>query len=129
MLVKIILDLDQIDLNKLFEKINKKGIELCFADDCIYAYKADNVQSSIKDIMKELSIKNFFLKEVKEKPEVYNGNLAQSWCCEKIQQDEESRVNLQHQSELQQMMKNIEEIKKTLIQQSKKEGEVDGRKT
>lgn len=114
MLFKVVVDLEQVDLNKLFANFNKNKVEICVANESLFLYTKANSQPSIGTIMKETNIENYFIKEIKEKPDINDGGFSQNWCRERLEQDEELQITSENQRQLNQMMKNIDDIKESL---------------
>lgn len=124
MVARIYMDLEQVDLNVLFEKFHSNNIDFCLANEVVYIHYSNyrnNNPVSISYIMKELNIDNFYYKEIKEKPDFHDGNFIHQWCYEKIEQDIEEKLNIEEQEALKQMMDSIEKCKKLLKNKSNKE--------
>lgn len=132
MVAKIYTDLEKINLNKLYEKFRNHDIDFCIAKEVIYIHYSnyrDNNPVSISYIMKELNIKNFYCKEITEKPDFYDGNFIHQWCYEKIEEDMEEKINFEKQEVLQDMMNSINKCRELLNNNNKKEETEDGGKT
>lgn len=133
MVLKVLLDFDGADLNKLFEVLSENGVDACFADDVLYLHVEDNKQAPLANIMKEASIANYFAQEIKKKPVVQNGNLAQSWCYQRFVMGETKKFEDEHQRELREIKERLENLGRWLQEQksptvSNKEDLADGRK-
>lgn len=128
MVYKVLVDLDSFDLNKLAKEADKREISFCVADDSLFFHIIDDTSTQISNIMKKMKTTGFIIKEVKEKPSNPDKLFSDLWCFEKMTEDDEREFNIQNQSELRQMMDNIERVRQEWIQQKikKEESNTDG---
>lgn len=108
MLCKINVDFSEIDLEKLLKNFDRYNCEICLDNDCIYVYSNQIQQTRQFSILLEDSkIKNFFIKQIVEKPSKDPQNFITSWLIEKLTTDEVLKVEAENQKALKQMLNNI----------------------
>lgn len=116
MVIKIVADLDEIDLDQFIKLCNSEHLEFCCVDECLYVHGGVNTQKSIVNILGKMKIKNYFSKIIK-KPQNYQdceSNIGLQWCYEKCIIDETEQINAQKQKEIKQMLDNIEAVRSSL---------------
>lgn len=124
MVLKLICDLEETDLNTLFEKFSKKDYDFCFSDSIIYLYTKNNTLSSVRNIMKEVKVDNYFIKTLKKddfKTPEYN--IIDNWCLEKIALDEKIELENSKQEEMRNMLNNINKVRLEILKNKEKEGD------
>lgn len=126
MIYKVMVDLDNLDLNSLMQKATDKGFDLCVGYDNLYFYAKGNRKVQISNIMKKMDISEFVIKPILEKPQPTSNDFASIWCYEKMTAEEQENFEEEHQEELVQMLDNIQAIKKALLENKLKEESADG---
>lgn len=107
MVYKLVVNLDDVDLNLLFDRFMQKDIDVYLHNEEILLYVPCNKEVSISMIMKKMKIRNFFVKEITEKPRREDTNPSSIWIYNKIQTEENRKFEEAHQDELRQMQENI----------------------
>lgn len=115
MVYKVMVDLEEVDLNKLTDFVKKERIEFCIADDCLFFHTIHTTPTKISNLMKRVNTSGFVIKQVTERPVHPEESFAQLWCFEKFNEDETRKFEEEHQTELQKMVENIEKIRQGLI--------------
>ena len=112
MVYKLVFDVKEVDLNKLFKAFETQGLDFCFADECVYIHdprESAHQFSTISDIMREVNNDNYFLQKITNRPSSdCVKNFANIWIMEKIDEDDLRKFESKRQKELREMQKNIQ---------------------
>lgn len=108
MIYKVIFDTEEVDLNKFFNLIEERGLDICFADNGLFVHGGVHTDREISYIMEETKNKNYFVQKIKSRPtENSDNSFSTIWVMEKWDEDELKAMEKAKQKELKQMMKNI----------------------
>lgn len=122
MVAKIGFDMDSTDLNLLFGLLEKDEIEFIVGENVIYIHTYNNL-SSIRSIMKDAKVKNYFITKLKKEGLSLRDANFLNWCRNKLELDIAKEIEKRHQKELRQMQENIVKAEQLLLQVTEKGGE------
>ena len=110
MIYKLVADWDEINIDDFVQDCQNNSIDVCFDGDKAYLYGDISTQRSNLNIWKREN-KNFFLKEITEKPKDKFSSFVNNWICERFERDERERIEQQQQAELCKMKDNIDKAR------------------
>lgn len=116
MIFKLMVDMEQIDLNRLCELTQNMDISMCFGSDEVYFDIPYDTSRQISNIMRKMKISDFLVKQVVKKPVLREGmSFCDRWCLERMETYEREQFEKEHQDEIKKMAENIEMIRQNLI--------------
>ena len=116
MIYKIVLDIQEADIDGVINSLLKTNTDVCLDEDCIYVYSHDNHQHrELLNSMRKNNIKNYFIQEIKKATSEVPTKFSESWLIEKFNQDKKIKAEEEQQKQLQEMMDRIETAKQCFL--------------
>ncbi len=117
MVFKILLNIDEVDLNALIPELSKKG-DLLLDKSSLLLHVEDsayNTYRSIRKVMKMNKISDFVITEVTQKKHVLPDDYMSVWCNNYIEKDLAKKLEIENQGMLQKVMDNIDRFRQEFL--------------
>lgn len=116
MIYKIVLDIQETDIDNVINSLLKINTDVCLDEDCIYVYSRNNHQHrELLNSMRKNNIENYFIQEIQKMPSGNPTKFSESWLIEKFNQDKKIKAEEEQQKQLREMIDRIETAKQCFL--------------